>query len=128
MRMRPRALRSTSIAPERSAAYSSAASPMSEAVEIGVVIRISPNLLHSRIRSIQQIDRMHGPSANSGAQHASADLHLTTWIPRGDEVGFRCLDVRELGLEYARRYLGLEQVVDAGGAATLVGVGQWHYP
>src|SRR5437867_8768279 len=56
-------------------------------------------------------------SAESGT-----DLHKAPWITRCDERGFRRLDVVELGREHGGRRLRLQQVVDPGGSAAVVGV------
>src|SRR5688500_16691580 len=80
--------------------------------------------LQTRVRRVQEIDRVNGAATCSGAQHSRADLHLAARIAGGDQLGTRCRDVGELGIEYEPRNLRLEQIVDARRAATLVGIRQ----
>src|SRR5205823_593502 len=78
------------------------------------------------VRRIEQIHRMHRACARSRSPQTGADLHETSRVSGGHEIRLRLGDMLQLGSKHRSRRIGLEQVVDAGGAAAVVRVRQRH--
>src|ERR1041384_7388194 len=67
---------------------------------------------------VHEFDRMTNAQLHSRNTSAGADVHLAAWIAGGEYVRVRLADVVQFLMQDALRHLRLNQVVDAGGAAT----------
>ena len=72
----------------------------------------------------EQLERMHDAGAAPGAQEARADLHVAPRVAGDDQRCVRGGNRGELGRQHALGHVGLDQVVDAGRPAALLGIGQ----
>ena len=69
---------------------------------------------------------MDGPSLRAGHDETRSDLHEATGVARGDPFRARLSDPLQLRRENPSGELWLQQIVDPGAAAALIGVGQRH--
>ena len=65
---------------------------------------------------------MDDARGGSAEHEASADLHHAAGVPGGDEVGLGVCDALELRRQYGVRRVGLDEIVNAGAAAALIGI------
>ena len=59
-------------------------------------------------------------------QEPGPDLHVAPRIARGHDRGAGFGNAGQLRREHGLRHVGLEQVVDPGRSAALIGVLQWY--
>src|SRR5688572_12823301 len=124
-RMRTRSPRSISNAPERIAAYSLASD----------ILGIKPGLLGNAtgasvlchcVGCIEQINRMYSAGFGSIPHETGADLHVAPRIACRNKLSTRLGDVGELSRQNSIRRFGLDEIVDPGCPAALVGIPQRH--
>src|SRR5215510_4179717 len=72
----------------------------------------------SLVRLVHELHRVANAQRDSGKRGARADVHLAAGIAGGQYTGIGFPDVVQLFFQDALRHVWLEQVVDAGGAAT----------
>src|SRR6185437_5957002 len=62
----------------------------------------------------------------SASYEPRADLHHAPGIPGRNQLGVRCVDVRELPVEHDVRRFWLDEVIDPGAAAAHLRLVQWN--
>ena len=70
---------------------------------------------------VHKLNRMTNAQRHPCETRARADVHLATWIAGGEQTRTSFFDVVQLFFQNPVRHLRLQQVVDAGSAATSLG-------
>jgi len=77
------------------------------------------------VRLVHQLDWVTDSQIHSCEVGARADVHLAAGVAGSKYSGIRLFDVGQLFIQDALRHIGLDQVVDTGGAATSFGAAEW---
>src|SRR5690349_8458484 len=64
---------------------------------------------------------MHCASRDRCSTQAGADLHQAAWVSGRDEFCVRCFDVAQFRREDGVRGIGLDEIVDSGRSAAVLG-------
>jgi hypothetical protein len=76
------------------------------------------------VRRVQQVDGMHGSRTGVRTSKPGADLHQAARVSCRNPIRACGRDVPKLRGEHRVGCCGLEQVVDAGGTAALLGISE----